>query len=493
MVFFGSIVYALLKHQTSLLTLAATIMHPLEKTPDLVDQIRGFEVFQNLPDSDLQWLVERCEYNLYKEGEHLFYPQKKAEYMQIIVDGEYATRFKQGNEFSELGAWGTGTISGLLPFSRMKEARAYGVVLQDTRVLELHKKHFVEMVSVSYEMTQNLVGEMSDRIREFTTTRLQNEKLMSLGKLSAGLAHELNNPASSIVRNVEDLYRRTHQTPERFKRIITMRVTPEQTDQVNEILFSKIKSPRNTDLSLMERESLKDDLLDWLEDRDVENAETMAETFVEFGMTEADLEQVSAIVNGQHLDGILPWLESTLSMEQLVCEIREAASRISHLLKSIKSYTHMDRAKDGEKIDIQEGIINTLIMLKHQWKQKGIKIEKDFAENMPKILAFPGELNQVWTNLLDNAIDAMEEGGLLKLKAYAKRDRVFMEITDNGTGIPEEVKSKIFDPFFTTKEVGKGTGLGLEVVHRIVEHHKGSIEVDSVPGKTTFTVSFPVA
>ncbi len=466
-------------------------MHQIEKTPALIDKIRHFEAFQNLPDSDLEWLVERSEYGVYKEGENLFYPHKPVEHMQVIVDGEYITRLQQGNEFRELGTWGTGYITGLLPFSRMKEATAQGTALRDTYVLELHKKHFVEMVGVSYEMTQNLVAQMSNRIRDFTHIRLQNEKLMSLGKLSAGLAHELNNPASSIVRNVEELYSRTHQTPERFKRVVSMRLTSEQTDEVNAILFSKIGVKR-PDLTLMQRESMKDDLLDWLEDRNVDNAEVLAETFVEFGMTEDDLDKIHDIVNGQHMDGILPWLESTLSMEQLVGEIREASGRIASLIKSIKSYTHMDRAKDGELIDIQEGIANTLTILKHQLKNKSIEVQKDFGENLPKILAFPGELNQVWTNILDNAIDAMNEGGVLKIKTYDKRDRVFVEITDNGPGIPAEVVDKIFDPFFTTKDIGKGTGLGLEVVHRIVDHHKGNIEVDSVPGKTTFTVCFPV-
>ncbi|MBI1225954.1 MAG: GHKL domain-containing protein [Bacteroidetes bacterium] len=466
-------------------------MQPVEKTPAILEQIRPFEAFHGLPDSDLEWLIERAEYVLYKEGENLFYPHMPVENMQVIVDGEVIARIQQGNEFNELGTWSTGYITGLLPFSRMKEALAHGTALRDTYILQLNKKYFTEMVSVSYEMTQNLVAQMSNRIRDFTSTRLQNEKLMSLGKLSAGLAHELNNPASSIVRNVEELYKRTHQTPERFKRVISMRISAEQTDQVNDILFSKIKATRPM-LTLLQRESKKDDLLDWLEDRNVENAEVIAETFVEFGLTEDDLETINDILQGKDLDGILPWLESTLNLEQLVCEIREASSRIAHLISSIKSYTHMDRSKDGERVHIEDGINTTLVMLKHQLKEKSIVVEKDFGENLPKILAFQGELNQVWTNLIDNAIDAMDTGGKLTLKTYAKRDRVFVDITDNGPGIPEEVKSKIFDPFFTTKSIGKGTGLGLEVVRRIVEHHKGHIEVESVPGKTTFTVCFPV-
>lgn len=466
-------------------------MIQVEKTPAILDQISDFAGLQGLPSRDLEWLIERSEYLKYEEGENLFYPNMLVDSMQVIVDGEVIARIQQGNEFNELGTWGSGYITGLLPFSRMKEAKAFGTALRDTYVLQLNKRHFIEMVTVSYEMTQNLVALMSDRIRDFTSSRLQNEKLMSLGKLSAGLAHELNNPASSIVRNVEELYKRTHQTPERFKRVISMQISSEQTDQVNDILFSKING-KKPELTLLQRESEKDDLFDWLEERNVENAEVIAETFVEFGVTEEDLEQINEIVHGKDLDGILPWLESTLYLEQLVSEIREASSRIAQLISSIKSYTHMDRSKDGDRINIQDGIENTLMILKHLLRQKSITVEKDFAKNLPQILAFQGELNQVWTNLIDNAIDAMDPGGKLSLKAYVKRDRVFVDITDNGPGIPEDVQSKIFDPFFTTKGIGEGTGLGLEVVRRIVEHHKGNIEVESVPGKTTFTVCFPV-
>jgi signal transduction histidine kinase len=186
------------------------------------------------------------------------------------------------------------------------------------------------------------------------------------------------------------------------------------------------------------------------------------------------------------------WLESTLNLERLVNEIREASGRISDLIKSIKSYTHMDRSKDAQRIDLHEGISNTLVMLKHQLKNKAIQVEKSFAEDLPKVLAFPGELNQVWTNLIDNAVDAMEKNGILKLKTYLHRDKLFVEISDNGSGIPEDAVSKIFDPFYTTKGVGKGTGMGLDVVRRIVEHHKGHIEVTSKPGNTTFIISIPI-
>lgn len=468
-------------------------MQILEKTPDLLDRIRNFEPFQSIDDQVLKWLIDHSKYLLYEEGEHLFFPGKKSAEMQIIVQGEFVVKRAREKESKILGTWGTGYVTGVLPFSRMKEAAAFGTAIEPTYTLELHKDYFLEMVNVSYELVQNLVGVMSNRIRDFTHLRLQDEKLMSLGKLSAGLAHELNNPASAMIRGAEELYRQIHSTPEKFKGVMTMRITPEQTDEVNDILFAKIGNWEPDRYSMMEREERMDDIVDWLEDKDIDDGEDLAETFVEFNLNPDELEKIEDIIgNDAHLPLILKWLESTMNLERLVTEIRESADRISKLIKSIKSYSHMDRSVDLEQIDIHEGIINTKIMLNHKLKLKSIQVNKQLGENLPKIQAFPGELNQLWTNLFDNAIDAMDEGGTLSIKTYQERETICVEINDTGHGIPAEKINRIFDPFFTTKDVGKGTGLGLDIVRRIVNHHKGDIKVTSEPGNTTFLLCFPI-
>jgi signal transduction histidine kinase len=467
-------------------------MQIIEKTPDLASRLQSFDTFSNIDTNALQWLVDRSEYRLYETGDALFKPGQAVLIMQIIVQGEYIVHLEREGENQELGTWGTGYITGVLPFSRMKETRAEGVALEPTYVLELHRDFFTEMVTVSYKMVQNLVAIMSNRIRDFTQLRLQDEKLMSLGRLSAGLAHELNNPASAMVRSAKELRQRIHYLPERFKSVITMRITEEQTDAVNEILFSRIEKGIREDLSTLQRSEEEDDILDWLDGHEVENGEDLAETFVDFGIGTDDLDQILEIIKEEHLHRILWWVESTLRTETIVREIGESADRIASLIKSIKAYSHSDRSKSMELMDIHEGLYNTVMIMKHKMKAKDIQIEKEVDKTLPKIRMFPGQINQVWTNIIDNAIDAMPVKGTLKIKTYKVRNNLCVDISDTGTGIPEELISRIYDPFFTTKGIGEGTGIGLDMVKKIIDRHKGDIKVESEPGNTTFTVCLPI-
>ena len=466
-------------------------MTNIPKPPELLSTIQQFEVFQGIPESALQWLIDRSDYLYYSEDDYIFKPEQDVNSMQVIIQGSYSIQMVQGGDMRELGVWEAGYVTGVLPFSRMKKARAFGKVIKPVYLLDLHKDHFIEMVNVSYELTQALVGVMSTRIRDFTEMRYQNEKLMALGKLSAGLAHELNNPASAMVRNADELYQKIHSTPEKFKSVITMRINPEQTDAVNAILFSKIKNVQGIELSLMDREEQKDDLLDWLEDKDVDGAEDIADTFVDYGITLEELDEIHKTVQGESVGPIMHWIESTLSLEKIVSEIQESADRIAKLVSSVKSYSHMDRGSSMAKIDIHEGIINTVIMLKHKLKQKQIHLDKKFDRNLPKLKALPGELNQVWTNLIVNAIDAMESGGSLGIRTFLDRQFICVEISDTGSGISEENLIRIFDPFFTTKAMGEGTGMGLDIVKKIMNRHKADIRVESQPGKTVFSLCFP--
>ena len=468
-------------------------MKTIEKSPQILADLQTFETFADIPEPALQWLINLSDYKFYDTGEALFYPGQKVDHMQIIMDGKYVVKFEQKGKTREVGVWETGYITGVLPFSRMVEARASGIALQPTYTLELHRKHFTEMVNVSYELTQALVSVMTNRVRDFTSLQFQNEKLMALGKLSAGLAHELNNPASAMVRNAEELYKKVHNTPEKFKAVITMRITPEQTDRVNDILFSKISNYGQRDLSLLEREERIDDLTDWLEDHEMEEVEDIAETFTDFDLTEEDLDEIHNIVQGENVPLIMGWLESTLSLEKLVGEIQEASGRISALVRSIKDYSHMDKGVSREQVNIHDGIRSTVIMLKHKLKKKNITLNKEFHDALPLIQGYAGELNQVWTNLIVNAIDALDVGGLLTIKTYPDRQYVCVDITDNGHGIPEDILTRVFEPFFTTKAMGEGTGMGLDIVKKIMVRHNAEIDVESEPGKTTFSLCFPAS
>jgi signal transduction histidine kinase len=464
-----------------------------DKSSIQIQSIGTFEIFEGVTPAAIEWLIDHSEYRLYEDEEQIFLPNQQVDHMLLVVEGRYALRMQQGNEFKDLGEWGAGYTTGLLPFSRMKFSTAYGIALEPLKILALPSNCFTEMVNVSYAMVQNLVAVMSNRIKSFTELRLQDEKLMSLGKLSAGLAHELNNPASALVRGAEELYDKIHQTPERFKSVITMRVTPEETDALNEVLFTKTAtiSPKK-ELTLLQRESLKDDILDWLDDNGITQGDDIAETFLDADLSIADLEKMKAAVHGKDLEPIFWWVESTLSLEGLVKEIRESADRIGKLVKSVKSYTHMDQSQGWQATDLHEGIRSTLTMLKHALKEKNIHLVKDLATEMPLVVMHPGEINQVWTNLIDNALDAMQTGGVLTIHTSVQKGKAVVNIIDNGTGIPEEIRMKIFDPFFTTKAIGKGTGMGLEITRRIVLQHHGDIKVKSKPGETIFTVCIPL-
>jgi len=235
--------------------------------------------------------------------------------------------------------------------------------------------------------------------------------------------------------------------------------------------------------------------LDWLDDHEVENSEDVANVMVDAGLSTDDLEKIKNSVSEQNLESIVQWVASVLNTERMVSEIQEASDRISTLVKSIKSYTHMDRGQDVQTFDVHDGIRNTLTMLNHKLRKNNVKVLEEYAKGLPPVSGMPGELNQIWTNVIDNAIDAMHgrDGQQLEIRTTTDGKFVKIYITDNGPGIPEEVRSRIFDPFFTTKGVGEGTGLGLDVVRRIVTQHRGDIKVQSEPGKTEFLLCFPAA
>ena len=455
--------------------------------------LQTFDAFQNVEVEAIDWLIEHSTYQVSEEMEIMVKPGEPINYMNIMLDGEGAFYIPQGNKLKELGVWKTGDVSGLLPFSRLTSSTGFVKILRKSHILLCHRDIFPELICQSYQLTKNLVAVMSNRIRNFTHEKTQDEKLMAMGKLSAGLAHELNNPASAMVRSAQKLYENIHTTPERFKQVMSLQVTDEQTDTVNTILFSRLKNKPEEDVrTLLEKESAMDDLLDWLEDRAIDQADEIAETLLEYQFTEDDLDEIESVMAGKPITGILRWIESTLSKENLINEIKESADRISSLVKSMKAYSRMDQDVDVEYTDIHKGIINTLIILKHKWKQKQIRLVKEFDKNLPNLKVHPGKLNQVWTNIIDNAIDAMDKGGQLTIKTFSERKNYCITIEDTGHGIPEDVLNRIFEPFFTTKGIGEGTGMGLDIVQRLITEHGGKIEVESQPGNTVFKISLPM-
>ena len=294
-----------------------------------------------------------------------------------------------------------------------------------------------------------------------------------------------------MVRSADTLREHMRATPDAFKTIMHLNLTDEHVDAVNEALFRRLDQKPPT-LTLIERSSLEDEITDWLDDHDVPDSLDLAGPLVEYGFTVDDLDWVLDRVGEENIGGVTNWLVNNLVTEKLVMDISEASKRISTLVGSIKNYTHMDRGAGRENVRLSEGIRSTLTLLDHKLKAKHISVEMDVPDDLPMVCGYPGELNQVWTNLIDNAIDALPDGGKLTITGEVDREFVLTKVIDNGSGIPDDVKDKIFDPFFTTKGIGQGTGLGLDIVKGIVKHHNGSIKVQSQPGHTEFSVCIPI-
>lgn len=456
-------------------------------------ELKAFPVLEAVPDEQLQWLLDRAEEQHYPAGHVLHKARTPIDHLRLLLEGQLTI----GAPPDELLVYNAPAITGVLPYSRLTESTQPLMIDQDSRILELHRDHLREMTTSCYELTAAFVQQMTDRVRNFTQQVQQEEKLASLGRLSAGLAHELNNPVSAIVRNADALRTHLRATPEGFKAIMHLELTDDQTDTVNEWLFDKLDN-KTAPLSMLERSSLEDDLTDWIDSHTVSNdldAADLANSLAEFRFTEADLDFMLEQVGPENVGGVLRWVNNNLVTEKLVVDIGEASARMATLVGSIKSYTHMDRGGGKEAVILADGIRNTLTLLGHKIRSKNGTVTVEIPADLPTVQGWPGELNQVWTNLIDNAVDALpEQGGTLAIRSHVEQEQfIYTTFTDNGSGIPEAIRQKIFEPFFTTKGIGKGSGLGLDIAQGIIRHHNGSINVASQPGETTFTVCIPIS
>jgi len=462
--------------------------------PITVESLKKIVSLKDVPEEQLQWLIDICEEQFIPEGTLMSKPGDPMTGPNFIVSGFIAGFIMLNGAKRELGLFGDGVVSGYLPYSRGTTSNVYMKAKTDLHMLVYPTERIREMISTQFELTQALVHVMSNRVREFTAFQQQNEKMMALGKLSAGLTHELNNPASAIVRDSISLREHLRLEPKVFKKLTGIKMDASQVDALNNELFKVLAITDRPKLTLKERTKREEEITDWLEEHEIEESYDMAESFIDFNFTVADLEEFKNHIPDSFLSPVFGWINTLLVTEKMVEDIQESARRIADLVKSVKTFTHMDRGADKQYADIHIGIRNTLTMLGYRKKKGNITLVEDFDLTLPPVKALIGELNQVWTNLIDNAFDSMESNGKGTLTIKTERDKEFVQVSiiDDGPGIPDEICTRVFDPFFTTKEIGKGTGMGLETVQRIVNQHRGSIKVKSVPGRTVFVVCFPI-
>jgi len=459
------------------------------------DTLRAFAVFEGLDDSQLDWLRENSERMDVAVDEVITRVGDPTDWMYVLIEGSFQWRFGVSGQTTLFTETKAGTVGGMLPFSRAVRNGGEARAVADSVGMRLHKDRFDEMLKRIPVLGPRLVAVMSDRVRRSTQFIDQREKMSALGKLAAGLAHELNNPASALKRSASQLVERMGRIQQIAPELMVRDISKE--DVAAAVAFRNRMMHREgaEELTSIKRGEREDEVSDWLEQRGVPEPWVMAEQMVSMGVTLAELDEFEAGVraDGPTLPLALQWIEGSAVAYMLVREILSAADRISHLVQSIKVHAHMDRNPDKQEIDIRDGIESTLTILNHKLRKKAIVVKRDFAADMPKVMAYPGELNQVWTNLIDNAIDAMDEGGTLTINVGREGACVCAKICDTGHGIPDDIKTRIFEPFFTTKSMGDGTGLGLDIVQRIVtQQHGGDIRVESAPGRTCFTVWFPL-
>jgi len=456
--------------------------------------LRQFVSLKDVPDDQLQWLAENSELVHIAEDHLITSPGETMNGPYFLLEGSIVLYMRQGNENVEIRMLANGDIFGYLPYSRGLVSNVYAKTVSNVKLFSLHTEALRDMIRDHFELTQALVHIMNNRVKDFTALQQQNDKMAALGKMAAGLAHELNNPAAALSRDADALRNHLKSEPKVLRALTCLQLEPQQIDALNKEL-AKIQSLKEEKpLTLKEKMQREEKMSDWLEERNIADTEELAETLVALNVSLQNLQVVEQNVAPEGLSTILDWANNVLVREKIIEDIQVTATRITELVQSIKVYTHMDRGTDKILTDIHEGIRNTLQILGFKIRKTNVTVIEQFDETLPKVLAYTGELNQVWTNLLDNALDAMETTTGNQLSIKTERDREFVKITiqDNGTGIPENIVQHIFDPFFTTKEVGKGTGMGLETVQRIIQKHRGTIKVSSEPGNTIFVICFPM-
>lgn len=459
-----------------------------------VEWLSALEDLKGVPEAELQWFVDQGTVLELPAGACIFKPGDELPGPFVIISGKVRLLLPHGNEMREEGVYETGAIGGNMPFSRGKIANVITEVVDAVSYFQFPLNLLNEMIQSQFGLTQALVHVMANRILKYTAFAQQNEKMMALGKLSAGLAHELNNPAAAVVRGCASLLKHLKLAPDRFKQVLSLRLDSADVNYVIDKLLGALSATERPVLNMMERAALEDAMLDRLEEHRVPEAAEIAEILADLSFSTTDLDDLLNNIPAQAFAAVFGWINSNLVTEKIAIDMQEASGRIAALVGSIKVFTHMDQGHGKQYADIHIGIRNTIIMLQHKIRSGNVQIIENFDTGLPPVKAMIGELNQVWTNLLDNALDAMEpnKSGVLTITTGRAKDSVRINISDNGPGIPDDVKSKIFEPFFTTKAIGKGTGLGLDVVMRIIRQHKGDVKVQSKPGQTDFIVEFPI-
>jgi len=457
----------------------------------LVDDLRSLGLFDGLTDDQLAELAEGGTEVRFEPGLVLFREGEQADYWWVLVEGAIDLLRRVGTEETvvrtmDVPGWWAG---GFRAFDEHGVYLATGRGASDGRIFRLPAEVLRDRLTAWFPFGRHLIEGLYGTARSIESTARQREALVTLGKLSAGLAHEINNPAAATIRAVDELETACQTLLSSLTRLADEEISPRQFAALD-ALRREIK-PQAAAWSPLDLADQEDALSAWLTRHGVGHEWIIAPALAAAGVDLAWCERAAQALDGPALEPGLEWVASTLSAAALLSDIKESSRRISQLVAAVKSYSQMDRAS-VQRINVTDGLESTLVMLGHKLRG-GVTVVRDYGTDVPEIEAYAGELNQVWTNLIDNAVDAMGGAGTLRVATRAEASEVVVEIGDTGPGMSPQVAARAFDAFYTTKEVGKGTGLGLDIAQRIVvERHGGTISIDSRPGETVLRVRLPL-
>ncbi|MDQ7809436.1 ATP-binding protein [Amycolatopsis sp. A133] len=460
------------------------------------EELRGLFLFEHLSEGQLDWVAANGVIERHQGDTFVIREGDEATCFYVILNGAVRmTRLVSGTEIETNRSDQRGAYFGATQFFVHQEAEhRYGATVQalsDLTLLALPSKEFSTEFRKWFPMATHLLEGMYLGWRNSDTVIGSRRRLLALGELSAGLTHELNNPAAAAVRATSALRERVAGMRHKLAFLAKKDIDPEllyQLIDVQERLVKQIVQAEK--LTAMQQSDREDEIGDWFDDRGIDGGWDLADIYVRAGLTTADLDNVLEQVGDTFIDGAVRWLAYALETEMLMGEIEDSTTRISALVGKAKQYSQMDRAPH-QWVDVHDGLDSTLVMLSGKIGD-GVRVVKEYDRSLPKIPAYPAELNQVWTNIIDNALGAMAGEGTLTLRTWRVDDQIRVEVGDTGPGIPADIKPRIFEPFFTTKPVGEGTGLGLDISWKIVvERHQGDLRVESEPGNTRFEVCLP--
>ncbi len=455
----------------------------------IVDSLRRLSLFAGLPDSDLDWLAERAEPLSIEAGSNLIEEGQPGDAAYIVLDGEFEVIKKSGHQNIVIAVREGGEVFGEMALIDRSPRTATVRAVRRSDVLKIGGDVFQQLLTHSPSASLSILQTVIQRLRQNDALLRQNEKMAALGTLAAGLAHELNNPAAAVRRSADQLRSALDNWTSAMIEVQRLSLAQDHMQLIDGLKARVASSEGLVAIDPLERGDREYEMQSWLEGRGLPDAWQLAPSLVSGGWTPATLSKLEADFPAPAVAPIVRWMAAGLLVYSLLDELDLGASRVSEIVKAVKAYSYLDQAPIQE-VDVHEGLENTLIILRS--KLAGIQIVRDYAPDLPHIEAYGSELNQVWTNILDNAAYVLEGHGSIRLHTFTDDGQVCIEIQDSGPGIPPDVQQRIFEPFFTTKPPGIGTGLGLHIAYSIVNNHYGRIRVTSEPGSTCFEVSLPV-